>query len=51
MAIKRKRAVKSKVISSAVYECNLCEDRKIVERNGTPQKCLCVIKKELTNFQ
>jgi len=44
-----KRKVKN-IEPSVKYECNICCDKKVIERNGTMQKCICVIQQELKDY-
>ena len=46
----KRKAVKKVQEDTSVYECKLCRDKKVVERNGTMQKCLCVIQKEVKEY-
>lgn len=46
----KRKAVKKRVEVETQYECDKCQDRKVIERNGKLQKCICVIQKEMDNY-
>jgi len=47
----KKRAVKKrKEVTVEEYDCPICQDRKVIERNGKMQRCICVIQANINDY-